>query len=298
VRSRSLLLVGFLVLLLPNLLFAQTNAGSLSGRVEDGTGAALPGVTVTASNAGTGFNRTVVTETDGTYRFPSLPVGVYEVTADLAGFGSVTTRNVEVNVSTDRALNITLKQAAVKERELREAEARAKQQTNITESELSIVVQANNGKADLARAQQEATKIQTLATAEAQRIRLMGEGEAKKIEALASAEAQRAARVGVAQAMAIDEQVRAYGGPRFQLTQLVLNRFSEAIQASGVDVVPRIMISGSSTNGGSPATGNVMEALLAMLLSEKIGAETSAAVPPRSAEAEAIRQRIRDGMQS
>src|SRR5207237_7951767 len=84
VRSRPLLLVGFLVLLLPNLLFAQTNAGSLSGRVTDGSGASLPGVTVTASNAATGFNRTVVTETDGTYRFPSLPVGTYEVTADLA----------------------------------------------------------------------------------------------------------------------------------------------------------------------------------------------------------------------
>ena len=188
--------------------------------------------------------------------------------------------------------------AAVKERELREAEARAKQQTSITESELSIQVLSNNGKADLARAQQEATKIQTMATAEAERTRLMGEGEAKKIEALASAEAQRAARVGVAQAMAIEEQVRAYGGPRFQLTQQVLSRFSEAIQVSGVDVVPRIMISGQSTNGGSPATGNVMEALLAMLLSEKIAAESAVASPPRSAEAEVIRQRIRDGMRS
>ncbi|TMQ69894.1 MAG: flotillin family protein, partial [Candidatus Eisenbacteria bacterium] len=99
-------------------------------------------------------------------------------------------------------------QAAVKERELREAEARAKQQTSITESELSIQVQSNSGKADLARAQQEATKIQTLATAEGARTRILGEGEAKKIEVMAAAEAQRAARVGIAQAIAIDEQVR------------------------------------------------------------------------------------------
>ena len=114
-RSRSLLLVGFLLLLLPNLLFAQTNAGSLSGHIADGSGAALPGVTVTATNAATGFNRTVITETDGSYRFASLPIGTYDVTADLAGFGSLTTRNVEINVSTDRTLNITLKQATVKE---------------------------------------------------------------------------------------------------------------------------------------------------------------------------------------
>lgn len=49
--------------------------------------------------------------------------------------------------------------AAVKERELREAEARAKQQTQITESELSITVQQNQGKADFARAQQQAAQI-------------------------------------------------------------------------------------------------------------------------------------------
>jgi hypothetical protein len=115
VRSRSLILIGFVFLLLPQLLFAQTNAGSLSGVVSDASGGALPGVTVTATNSSTGFNRSVVTGPDGSYRFQSLPVGTYEVTADLAGFGSVTTRNVEVNVSTDRSLNVTLKQATVKE---------------------------------------------------------------------------------------------------------------------------------------------------------------------------------------
>ena len=114
-RSRPLLLIGLLVLLLPQLTFAQTNAGSLSGHVSDASGGALPGVTITATNNATGFNRTVITETDGSYRFASLPIGTYDVTADLAGFGSVTTRNVEVNVATDRSLNITLKQASVKE---------------------------------------------------------------------------------------------------------------------------------------------------------------------------------------
>jgi uncharacterized membrane protein YqiK len=189
--------------------------------------------------------------------------------------------------------------AAVKERELREAEARAKQQTNITESELSIVVQANNGKADVARAQQEAVKIQTIAGAEANRITVLGQGEAGKVLALAGADAQRAARVGVAQAMAIEEQVRAYGGPRFQLTQMVMNRFSEAIQASGVDVVPRVVVGGGGHdgNGGGQLTGNVMQALLTLLLSEKMGGDASAPTTPRSAEAEAVRRQIREGME-
>jgi uncharacterized membrane protein YqiK len=189
--------------------------------------------------------------------------------------------------------------AAVKERELREAEARAKQQTNITESELSIVVQANNGKADVARAQQEAVKIQTIAGAEANRITVLGQGEAGKVLALAGADAQRAARVGVAQALAIEEQVRAYGGPRFQLTQMVMNRFSEAIQASGVDVVPRVVVGGGhdGNGGGSAVTGNVMQALLTLLLSEKIGGDVTAPSTPRSAEAEAIRQQLRESME-
>jgi hypothetical protein len=111
--------------------------------------------------------------------------------------------------------------AAAKERELREAEARARQQQLLTESEISIQVQSNQGKADYARAQQQAAQIQTLAGAEGEKTRLLGEGEAKKIRALAEAEAERAARVGVAQALAIDEQVRAYGGPQFQMAQQV-----------------------------------------------------------------------------
>jgi uncharacterized membrane protein YqiK len=190
--------------------------------------------------------------------------------------------------------------AAVKERELREAEARAKQQTNITESELSIVVQSNNGKADVARAQQEAMKIQTIAGAEANRITVLGQGEAGKVLALAGADAQRAARVGVAQALAIEEQVRAYGGPRFQLTQQVMNRFSEAIQISGVDVVPRVVVGGGGHDGngdGGTMTGNVMQALLTLLLSEKVGGDSGAPSTPRSAEVEAIRRQIREEMQ-
>ena len=185
--------------------------------------------------------------------------------------------------------------AAVKERELREAEARAKQQTTLTESELYISIQTNQGKADYARAQQQAAQIQTLAQAEAEKIRILGEGEAKKVQALAGAEAERAARVGIAQAMAIDEQVRAYGGPRFQLTQQVMSRFAEAIEAARVDIVPKIMIHGGGN--GTPSTGSVMEALLTLLLADRMGADaTPNPATPRSAAAEAVRSRIEQGL--
>ena len=186
--------------------------------------------------------------------------------------------------------------AAMKERELREAESRAKQQTFITESELSINIQSNQGKAEYERSRQEAARIQTLATAEAEKIRILGEGEAKKIQAIAAADAERTARVGIAQAMAIEEQVRAYGGPRLQLTQQVLNRFAEAIQISQVDVVPKILIAGHNGQSGSPMTGNVMEALLTLMLSERLGADVGMAPAPRNPAADTVRKKIQDDM--
>jgi uncharacterized membrane protein YqiK len=183
--------------------------------------------------------------------------------------------------------------AAAKERELREAEARAKQQTLLTESEISITVLSNQGKADYARAQQQAAQIQTLASAEAERTRLMGEGEAKRIRALAESEAMRAANVGIAQALAIEEQVRAYGGPQFQLVQQVMNRFAEAVEKSQVDVVPKITMGGMDGKNGS----GLIEGLLGTLLSEKLahlaGITQS---PPRDTQAQSIRDDILKGV--
>ncbi len=181
--------------------------------------------------------------------------------------------------------------AAIKERELKEAEAKAKQQTMLTESDIAITVQSNQGKADFARAQQEANRIQTLAQAEGERLRITAEGEAKKIKALAEAEAERAARVGVAQALAIEEQVRAYGGPQFQLVQQVMARFAEAVETSKVDLVPKIQM------GSQEGKGNFIESLLTLMLSEKVGSLAGVApMTPRDPEAERIRQDLMKGM--
>ena len=97
------------------LAFAQTGAGSMAGRVVDATGAALPGVTVTATNTATGFNRSTTTGPEGRYTFPSLPIGTYNVTAELSGFSTVVTKGVDVQVATERTVNITLKQTTASE---------------------------------------------------------------------------------------------------------------------------------------------------------------------------------------
>ena len=160
------------------------------------------------------------------------------------------------------------KLAAQKERELREAEAQAKQQTAITESELSIKVQQNAGRANLARSEQEAEQTRTLAKAEADQMKFLGEGEAKKVVALAAAEAERVTKVGLATAQAIESQVAASGGPRYQLARQVAERFAEALETSGVDVVPKVQISGGGEQQGG--SGGVMQALLTLLMAEKL----------------------------
>ena len=165
--------------------------------------------------------------------------------------------------------------AAVKERELREAESRAAMQTKMTEAELSINIQSNQGKAEYERSIQ----------------------QAQQIRALAEAEAEKVARVGIAQALATEEQVRAYGGPQFQVTQQVLNRFAEAIQQSGVDVVPRVVVGGSNGENGGSQSSNIMEGLLTMLLSERFGVSGEAGTTQRSPDVEAMREKILKDMQ-
>ena len=157
--------------------------------------------------------------------------------------------------------------AAQKERSLREAEAQAKQQTAITESALSIQVQENAGRANLARSEQEANQTRTLARAEADRIKLLGEGEAAKVVLLAKADAERVTKVGLAQAEAINKQVEASGGAQYQLARQIAERFAEALEKSGVDIVPKIAIGGGNDAGGS----GPIQALMAMILADKGG---------------------------
>ena len=94
---------------------AQTSGGTLIGRIQDKSGAPLPGVTVTATQKQTGLTRTTATESDGTFRLPSLPVGTYTVQAELNGFATVTTENVQINVASQRDLTIDMSPSTLQE---------------------------------------------------------------------------------------------------------------------------------------------------------------------------------------
>jgi hypothetical protein len=68
--------------------FAQSQAvnATIEGTVMDESGGVLPGVTVTVRNLDTGTERVVVTNESGVYRALLLPLGTYQVGAELSGF--------------------------------------------------------------------------------------------------------------------------------------------------------------------------------------------------------------------
>ena len=74
----------------------------------------LPGVTVTATNLATGFQRDSVTGPDGTFRLVALPPAEYEVVAELAGFGSGRSR-VTVTVASETSLELAMRVATLSE---------------------------------------------------------------------------------------------------------------------------------------------------------------------------------------
>lgn len=196
--------------------------------------------------------------------------------------------------------------AADKERELKQAMAIAEQQTMLTQSEINIKVQENAGRAELQKAQQDAERVKTLAAAESQRTKLLAEGESQRTKLLADGEATRIkltaaadadyeARVGIGRAIAIEEQVRAYGGPQLQLTQEVLGKLAAAIQASGVPIVPATYVSMGGDDSASGGAPNAFNLLMTLLASEKLTSATplAPADPEHVAAVNAIKDAIR-----
>src|SRR3954467_6155253 len=96
-------------------VFAQGTSGTITGRVLDQQGSAVPGVSVTAKSATTGFTRTEVSDAEGVYRLSALPVGSYDVTAELQGFTTVSKKGVEVNVAQTQSVDFPLKVAQLAE---------------------------------------------------------------------------------------------------------------------------------------------------------------------------------------
>ena len=91
--------------------FAQGTNGTIEGQVSDEQGLSLPGVAVTATNTATGFARSTTTDASGLFRLPGLPVGTYDVKANIAGFANQA-KKAGVNVSATSSVNFKMTVAA------------------------------------------------------------------------------------------------------------------------------------------------------------------------------------------
>ncbi len=94
---------------------AQQTTGGIQGRIIDAQKAAVPGVTVSVKNKATGFSRSEVTDTEGIYRLNGLPVGNYDLHAELAGFAPFDRKDLVVNVGETLDVNVDMKVAGVSE---------------------------------------------------------------------------------------------------------------------------------------------------------------------------------------
>jgi hypothetical protein len=115
VRRRILTAAAAIVLAGTSLpAFAQS--ASLSGRVTDESGGALPGATVTITNADTNVTAwTGPTDGEGAYLAPSLAVGRYDIAASLTGFKSKTITGVPLTVGQKASIPIELPAGAIAE---------------------------------------------------------------------------------------------------------------------------------------------------------------------------------------
>ncbi len=92
---------------------SQTLTGSITGTIKDEQGAVLPGVNVTLT--GRQGTHTQVTDASGSYRFPALEVGTYEVSADLAGFQKATQQNLQISPGRELTIDLALKISSLAE---------------------------------------------------------------------------------------------------------------------------------------------------------------------------------------
>lgn len=92
---------------------AQLTTAQLSGVVTDSSGFALADADVTAQQQQTGYKQAVKTGASGQYLFPSLPVGSYDVTVNMAGYSSHIQKGLVLAVGQAATSNVELKVGSV-----------------------------------------------------------------------------------------------------------------------------------------------------------------------------------------
>src|SRR5262245_2023625 len=94
---------------------AQEQRASIEGTVRDSSGGVLPGVTVEARSPSLAGVESTTTDASGTYRFPALRPGRYEVTATLQGFQPSRTSDVRLELGQILKIDLAMEVGAVTE---------------------------------------------------------------------------------------------------------------------------------------------------------------------------------------
>jgi hypothetical protein len=106
--KKNVLVVPFALLFAPLFSHAQ-GFGSIAGRVTDPSGAAVASARVVATQEGTAFSRTAVSDTAGLYVIPSLQPATYNLTVEAAGFSTSKEYNIKLLADQTLTVNFGLK---------------------------------------------------------------------------------------------------------------------------------------------------------------------------------------------
>jgi uncharacterized membrane protein YqiK len=152
--------------------------------------------------------------------------------------------------------------AADKQRTLKEAEAHAAMQTQLTNSLVQVQIAENQGQADLARAKKQAEQMVVTAQAEAQQRVLAGRGEGS-----------RTLQVGLSEAAVLLRKISSFGDPRLYALSVVADHLAHSSQP----LVPeRVFMAGANGEAGqgAPSQG-LLGLLISLMVAEKSGFQLS-----------------------
>ena len=99
---------GGLVSVGPGLAFGQSDRGTITGTVSDPAGAVVPGAKVIAKSPENGSVLETVTTATGNYTLPSLPVGVYDLSVEAAGFTKYIQEGIHIQVVQTARIDVVL----------------------------------------------------------------------------------------------------------------------------------------------------------------------------------------------
>ena len=132
-RNRIMLSLATVLCLFAAPVIAQQTLGSVNGTILDSSGAAVPGTTVTITDADINVTRTVKTQNDGYFQIFNLPIGIYKVTATHDGFDTTQLSGISVTEAHSTTVSVSL------------AVGQVSTSVNVTETPLLNETDATNG---------------------------------------------------------------------------------------------------------------------------------------------------------